>query len=74
MCIQSRDCQGTQLGGAMLRDALGRALTLAENMGVRSLLVHALHERARAFYEHYGFQASALGPLILMLRPSSARP
>lgn len=66
--------QGIQLGGAMLRDALGRALVIAENLGVRALLVHALHDRAKAFYEHYGFQASPLDPLVLMLRLSSARP
>jgi hypothetical protein len=32
------------------------------------LLVHALHERARQFYEHYGFQASPVHPMTLMLR------
>lgn len=62
--------QGQQLGGALLRDAVGRTVTVANNAGVRALLVHALHERAKAFYEHYGFQASPLDPLILMLRMS----
>lgn len=57
-----------KLGGAMLRDALQRAVVVSQNAGVRALLVHALHERARQFYEHYGFQASPLDPLTLMLR------
>jgi hypothetical protein len=30
--------------------------------------VHALHERAKQFYEHYGFQPSPLHPMTLMLR------
>ena len=42
--------------------------------GVRALLVHALHERAKLFYEYYGFQASPADPLVLMLRLSQAKP
>lgn len=69
-----RRAQGLQLGGAMLRDALDRAVTVSQHGGVRALLVHALHERARLFYEHYGFQSSPVDPMTLMLRLSSARP
>ena len=69
-----RRAQGTQLGGALLQDAVNRALTVAQNTGVRALLVHALHERARSFYEHYGFQVSPVDSMTLMLRLSSARP
>jgi hypothetical protein len=32
------------------------------------LLVHALHERAKEFYLYFGFQASPVHPLTLMLR------
>jgi len=68
------DCraQGRQLGPALLQDAVKRALTVADNAGVRALLVHALHERAKTFYEHYGFQVSPLHPLTLMLRLDQA--
>lgn len=62
--------QGRKLGGALLRDAVQRALAVSQNAGVRALLVHALHERARQFYAHYGFQASPLDPSTLMLRCS----
>lgn len=62
-----RQAQGIHLGGALLQDALKRTLAVAQQTGVRALLVHALHERARDFYRHYGFQASPLDPLILML-------
>ena len=43
-------------------------MVVAENTGVRALLVHALHERARQFYEHYGFQASPVDAMVLMVR------
>jgi len=67
-----RRAQGIHLGAALLQDAVGRAHAVAEHAGVRALLVHALHERARQFYEHYGFEASPVHPLTLMLRlPSS---
>ncbi len=32
------------------------------------MLVHALNERAKPFYEHYGFQPSPAHPMTLMLR------
>ena len=60
--------QGVKLGAALLQDAVNRSVAVSQNAGVRALLVHALHERAKFFYEHYGFQASPLEPLVLMLR------
>ena len=39
-----RDAQGKQLGGALLKDAVLRALSVSENAGVRALLVHTLHQ------------------------------
>lgn len=65
--------QGIQLGGALLKDAVHRAVAVSQNAGVRALLVHALHDRAKAFYEHYGFQASPLHPMTLMLRLQTIR-
>ena len=59
--------QGQQVGGALLKDALQRALTVAQNIGVRALLVHALNDRAREFYTHYGFVTSPANPMTLML-------
>lgn len=66
-----RRAQGRQLGGALLQDAVRRALAVAQNAGVRALWVHALHDRAKAFYEHYGFQPSPQHPMTLMLRLAS---
>ena len=60
--------QGMQLGAGLLRDAVDRSLAVAKNTGVRALLVHALHERAKQFYLYFGFQALPVRPLTLMLR------
>lgn len=60
--------QGVHLGGALLQDAVTRALAVGQQAGVRALLVHALDERAARFYRHYGFQPSAAHPMTLMLK------
>ena len=65
--------QGIKLGGALLQDAVNRALVVSQNTGVRALLVHSLHDRAKSFYEHYGFEISPADPMTLMLRLSSAK-
>lgn len=69
-----RRAQGLHLGAALLQDAVNRAVAVSQNAGVRALLVHALHEKARQFYEHYGFQPSPTHPMTLMLRLSSVKP
>ena len=48
--------QGSGSGGALLADAVERAYLAARNVGARFLVVDALHEKAAAFYEHYGFK------------------
>lgn len=68
-----RRAQGIKLGAAMLQDAVNRAIGVSHDAGVRALLVHALHEDARRFYEHYGFQVSPLPPMTLMLRLNAVR-
>jgi GNAT superfamily N-acetyltransferase len=60
--------QGLKLGASLLQDAVLRVRSIAENTGVRVLLVHALHEAAKQFYEHYGFTSSPIKPMTLMLR------
>ena len=62
-----RRMQGRHLGAALLQDAVKRAVSVSQNAGVRALLVHALDERAKAFYLHHGFGESPLHPLTLML-------
>jgi GNAT superfamily N-acetyltransferase len=63
-----RRAQGIKLGASLLQDAVKRAVMVSQNAGVRALLVHAIHDRAKQFYEHYGFQESPQHPMTLMLR------
>ena len=69
-----QQAQGIKLGASLLLDAVNRAVAVSHNAGVRALLVHAIHEQAKLFYEHYGFQASPIHPMTLMLRLSSVKP
>ncbi|HIY71969.1 MAG TPA: GNAT family N-acetyltransferase [Candidatus Luteimonas excrementigallinarum] len=62
-----RSAQGRRLGAALLRDAVLRSMTVAEHLGVRAMLAHALDEQARDFYLHHGFRASPIEPLTVML-------
>ena len=60
--------QGVKLGASLLQDAVARAVSVSHNAGVRALLVHALNDRAKQFYEHYGFRESPQHPMTLMMR------
>ena len=64
------DCahHGKGLGADLLQDAILRTIRLAQDVGIRALVVHALHDQARQFYLHHGFSESAIDPLVLMLR------
>jgi GNAT superfamily N-acetyltransferase len=67
-----RGAQGQRLGAALLQDAVKRAVSVSSNAGVRALLVHALHQRAKQFYARYGFLPSPTHPLTLMLQLPAA--
>jgi GNAT superfamily N-acetyltransferase len=54
------------VGTGLLRDAVLRTLQAAEIAGVRAILVHAISEAAKRFYEKYGFIASPVDPMTLM--------
>jgi GNAT superfamily N-acetyltransferase len=59
--------QGKGIGAFLLRDAMGRAVSVAEQAGIRLLLVHAVNDEARSFYEHFGFEVSPSDPMNLQL-------
>lgn len=60
--------QGTGLGSALLRDALLRTLAVAEAVGIRAILLHAISEEAKRFYVvHHGFAESPVDPLTMMI-------
>ena len=49
---------GKGLGSALLKDALLRTAQAADSIGARALLVHTKDDSAKAFYEHFTFEAS----------------
>ena len=59
--------QGAGLGKALLKDALARIGQAADIVGARAVLVHAIDEQARRFYEHFDFEPSPVDDLHLML-------
>lgn len=59
--------QGQRLGAALLKDAMLRTLTIAQNVGIRALMVHAISSQAKAFYLSYGFQTSLVDPMTLFI-------
>lgn len=59
--------QGRGIGAWLLRDAVLRALSAADAMGIRVLVVHAIDDTARSFYERHGFEPSPGDPLRLQL-------
>lgn len=65
---------GQGLGADLLQNAILRTSRLAQDIGIRALVVHALHDQARRFYLHHGFSESAIDPLLLMLRIRQAPP
>jgi GNAT superfamily N-acetyltransferase len=52
--------QGKGIGKAMLKDAISKTLQIAEQGGVRALLVHAIDEKAETFYKRFGFESSPI--------------
>jgi GNAT superfamily N-acetyltransferase len=64
--------QGRGIGPALLRDAILRTLQAAEIAGIRAILVHAISERAKLFYENCGFNASPIAPMTLMVTVKEA--
>ena len=63
---------GRGIGTGLLRDAVFRILQAAEIAGVRAILVHAISEEAKRFYEKYGFVASPIDPLTVMITVAEA--
>lgn len=64
--------QGRRLGASLLRDAILRTLQAAEIAGIRAILVHAISEDAKKFYERCGFSPSPVDPMTLMITIADA--
>jgi len=59
--------KGKGIGAGLLKDALLRIVSAAEEIGVRAVLVHALNEQARTFYLQNGFYDSPTNEMTLMV-------
>jgi GNAT superfamily N-acetyltransferase len=59
--------QKAGLGTSLLQDAMQRTEQVAEEAGIRVLLVHAKHDQARNWYLRFGFEESPTDRLHLML-------
>jgi GNAT superfamily N-acetyltransferase len=64
--------QGRGIGWALLKDAVLRTVRAAEIAGIRAILVHAISENAKRFYERSGFIASPIDPMTLMITVAQA--
>jgi len=67
-----RSWQGKGLGRALLKDAILRTLQASEIAGIRAILVHAISENAKLFYEKCGFTVSPIDEMTLMIRIKDA--
>ncbi|MBC6478708.1 MAG: GNAT family N-acetyltransferase [Hormoscilla sp. GM7CHS1pb] len=68
-----RNWQGKGIGRGLLRDAILRTLNAAEIAGIRAILVHAISESAKQFYESCGFTPSPIETMTLMVTIKDAR-
>ena len=59
--------QNQGLGKALVRDAILRIVQAAEIVGIRAVLVHAISQQAKQFYEKLGFTVSPIEPMTLMV-------
>lgn len=55
------------LGKGLLKDALLRTLQAADIAGLRAILVHAKDNKAKCFYQKFGFTASPIDEMHLFL-------
>ena len=65
--------QGRGLGRGLLQDAGRRMLQAADEIGIRGMIVHAIDDDAKAFYQRLGFDVSPLHPMTLMITLADLR-
>lgn len=61
------------LGRSLLRDAVLRTIQAADIVGIRALMVHAISDDAKRFYQYFGFRPSEVEPMTLMATLSDLR-
>jgi len=60
--------QSKRLGSLLLRDAVLRTHQAAQAVGIAGILVHAISEDAKRFYQHWGFVECPSNALTLVTR------
>ena len=68
-----RTWQRRGLGGDILNDAILRVLAASKHIGIHMLLVRALSDSAKRFYERHGFRPSPLESMTLMITMAEAQ-
>ncbi len=58
---------GKGFGRSLVRDASLRVIQAASAIGIRGMVVHALTDEAKAFYEKVGFESSPIDAHVLMI-------
>ncbi|PHM52384.1 GNAT family N-acetyltransferase [Xenorhabdus hominickii] len=61
------DYQGRSFGRWLIRDAAFRCCQVAEIIGAKALVAHAISEPAKQFYFSVGFVQSPLRPMTMMI-------
>ena len=67
-----RSYHGQGIGRGLLKDTILRTAQAARIGGIRAILVHAISEDAKRFYERYGFRESPIDPMTLMIQVADA--
>lgn len=62
-----KSLHGQGVGRALVRDAGLRVIQVADTIGIRGMMVHALSDDAREFYLRLGFEPSPTDPMMLMV-------
>jgi GNAT superfamily N-acetyltransferase len=68
-----RAWQGKRIGTALLADGIKRTLIAAEVAGIRAIVLHAISEEVKRFYEQRGFKESPIAPLTMMITLKDAK-
>jgi GNAT superfamily N-acetyltransferase len=68
-----RSQQGRGLGRALFRDCALRVAHAADTIGIRGVVVHAISDQAKAFYQELGFDRSPAEPMTLMVTLADIR-
>ena len=68
-----RSEQSIGLGRSLLLDALQRTERASRSVAMHAVLVHALDEKAAAFYARFGFRPASAEPLTLMVPLEAVR-